>query len=263
MAKKLRTLKAIEADIKANIIAFNEAVGNEDYSAISEANNKQEELEKEYAALAEVVCYAALKEMEQPMVEAIKAYGFDIIKHKDVTTTEKTVIDGEEAEVTITTREIAIREKQIDLIKFDNFGKSTSSVDPMWRYEVQTLNQLFCIRTAQELKVPFKHESYYMDKMARRIKDGETPTSNTQMLEATQKLVDMVIFEENDKGENKYRVNSRDITAIIMQYTKSGKGRLGIAPAKHNYFARIFSKVLYRIVSGEQYTLEYKTSKDA
>lgn len=264
MAKK-RNLNTIEAEIKANIVKFNEAVGNSDMAAMTEANTKQEELEKEYADLAEVVCYAKLKEAENPMLEAIKTYGFDVIKHKDTKVIEKTADeDGEETTITYIKREVAVKEKQIDLIKFDNFGKKRSSIDPMWRYEMQTLNQLFCIRTAQELKVPFEAKSYYMDKLARRIDDGETPTSNTQMLEAVQKLVDMVIYEKKeDKDENKYRVNSRDVTAIIMQYTKSGKGRLGIAPAKHNYFARIIGKVLYRIVTGEQYTLEYKISKDA
>lgn len=197
------------------------------------------------------------------MLEAIKTYGFDVIKHKDIVTKEKTVIDGEEAEITIITREKAVKEKQIDLIKFDNHGGKTVSVDPMWKYELQSVNQLFCIRTAQELKVDFVPQSYFMDKMARRIEDGETPVSNTAMLKAVQKLVDMVIFEKNDKEENQYRANSRDITAIVMQYTKSGKARLGIAPAKHNYFARLIGKVLYRIVTGEEYTLEYKTSKDA
>lgn len=262
MAK--RTLSTIEAEIKANIKAFNEAVGNEDFSAIATANAEQDKLEKEYASLAEKVCFAKLKEAENPMLEAIKTYGYDVLKHKDINITESSVVDGEEVEVSYVKRELTIKEKQIDLIKFDNYGNKTVSVNSMWRYELQTLNQLFCIRTAQELKVDFVPQSYFMDKMARRIEDGETPVSNTAMLEALQKLVDMVVYEaKEDKDVNKYRANSRDVTAIIMQYTKSGKSRLGIAPAKHNYFANIIGKVLYRIVTGEQYTLEYKTSKNA
>lgn len=264
MAK--RTLKVIEAEIKENIKAFNEAYGNEDMAAISAANAKQDALEKEYAELAEVVCYSALKKQENPMLAAIKQYGYEVLKHKDIVSKEKIADeDGEEEEITTITRELTSKEKQIDLIKFDNHGKKKSSVDPLWRYEMQTLNQLFCIRTAQELNVPFEAKSYHMDKMARRIDNGETPTSNTAMLDALQKLIDMVIFEgkeDNDKA-NKYRANSRDVTAILMQYTKSGKGRLGIAPAKHNYFARLIGKVLYRIATGEQYSLEYTISKDA
>lgn len=257
-----RTLKVIEQEIIENIKAFNEAyLENVGTTAIGEINTKQDTLENEYAALAEKVCYSSLKEKENPMLEAIKAYGFNVIKHKDTKVIEKTVVDGEEVELSYERREMTIREKQIDLIKFDNYGDKTVSVNSMWKYELQSLNQLFCIRTAQELNVPFKAESYFMDKMARRIEMGETPVSNTAMLEALQNLVDMVIFEGEDK--NKYRANSRDITAILMQYTKSGKARLGIAAAKHNHFARIIGKVLYRIATGEQYTLEYKTSKDA
>lgn len=256
-----RTLAVIEGEIKANIIAYNEAVDNGDFNAMSEAENKQSELEKEYAQLAEVVCYADLKKQENPMVAAVIAYGFDVIGHKDVKTVEKVVEDGEEKTITITTREMTVKEKQIDLIKFDNYGGKTVSVNPVWKYELQSLNQLFCIRTAQDMNVPFEPASYFMDKVARRIEDGETPVSNTAMLDALQNLVDMIIFEGEDK--NKYRANSRDVTAILKQYTKSGRGRLGIAVAKHNYFARIIGKVLYRIATGEQYTLEYKTSKDA
>lgn len=256
-----RTLSVIESEIKANIIAYNEAIDNGNFNAMSEADNKQSELEKEYAELAEKVCYGKLKEQENPMLAAVMAYGFNVIGHKDVKTVEKVVEDGEEKTITITTREATVKEKQIDLIKFDSYGGKTVSVNPMWKYELQSLNQLFCIRTAQDMNVPFEPVSYFMDKMARRIEDGETPVSNTAMLEALQNLVDMIIFEGEDK--NKYRANSRDITAILKQYTKSGKARLGIAVAKHNYFARIIGKVLYRIATGEQYTLEYKTSKDA
>lgn len=256
-----RTLSVIESEIKENIIAYNEAVDSGNFTAMTEAENKQSELEKEYAQLAEVVCYADLKKQENPMVAAVKAYGFDVIGHKDIKTVEKVVEDGEEKTITITTREMTVKEKQIDLIKFDNYGGKTVSINPVWKYELQSLNQLFCIRTAQDMNVPFEPASYFMDKVARRIEDGETPVSNTAMLEALQNLVDMIIFEGEDK--NKYRANSRDITAILKQYTKSGKSRLGIAVAKHNFFARIIGKVLYRIATGEQYTLEYKTSKDA
>lgn len=256
-----RTLSVIESEIKANIIAYNEAIDAGNFTAMSEAETKQSELEKEYAELAEKVCYSKLKEQENPMLAAVMAYGFDVIGHKDVKTIEKVVEDGEEKTITIIAREMTVKEKQIDLIKFDNYGGKTVSVDPLWKYELQSLNQLFCIRTAQDMNVPFDPASYFMDKIARRIKDGETPVSNTAMLEALQHLVDMVIFEGEDK--NKYRANSRDVTAILKQYTKSGKARLGIAVAKHNFFARIIGKVLYRIVSGEQYSLEYKTSKDA
>lgn len=256
-----RTLSVIESEIKENIIAYNEAMDNGNFNAMTEADSKQAELEKEYAQLAESVCYSNLKTQDNPMLAAVVAYGFNVIGHKDVKTIEKTVEDGEEKTITVTVREITIKEKQIDLIKFDSYGGKTVSVNPMWKYELQSLNQLFCIRTAQDMNVPFEPVSYFMDKMARRIEDGETPVSNTAMLEALQNLVDMIIFEGEDK--NKYRANSRDITAILKQYTKSGKSRLGIAVAKHNYFARIIGKVLYRIATGEQYTMEYKTSKDA
>lgn len=256
-----RTLSVIESEIKENIIAYNEAMDNGNFNAMTEADSKQSVLEKEYAQLAEVVCYSDLKKKDNPMLAAVIAYGFNVIGHKDVKTIEKTVEDGEEKTITITTREITVKEKQIDLIKFDNYGGKTVSVNPSWKYELQSLNQLFCIRTAEDMGVDFDCASYYMDKIARRIEKGETPVSNTAMLEALQNLVDMIIFEGEDK--NKYRANSRDVTAILKQYTKSGKSRLGIAVAKHNFFARIIGKVLYRIATGEQYTLEYKTSKDA
>lgn len=262
MAKK-RTLSIIEAEIKANITAFNTAVGNEDFTAMAAANKTQETLEKEYASLAEKVCYDNLKKLDKPMLEAIKTYGYDVVKHKDVNVTEKTVVDGEEVEVSYVRREMTVKEKQIDLIKFDNYGGKTVSVDAMWKYEMQTVNQLFCIRTAQDMGIKFTPQSYFMDKMARRIEDGETPVSNTAMLEAVQKLVDMVVYEkQEDKDSNKYRVNSRDITYILKVYTKPGKGRLEIATAKHNYFASVIGKVLYRIMTGEQYSLGYKMSKD-
>lgn len=262
MAK--RTLVTIETEIVENIQKFNEAIGNKDMEAMSEANKKQDELEKEYASLAEITCYSNLKAQDNPMLAAIKTYGYDVIKHRDVKNKVTVVVDGEEKVIEVITREKAVSEKQIDLVKFDNYANKTVSVNQTWKYEMQTVNQLFCIRTAQDMGIPFEPASYFMDKMARRIADGETPTSDTKMLEALQNLVDMIIYEkQTDKDKNVYRVNSRDVTAILKQYTKSGKGRLGIAVAKHNYFARLIGKMLYRIITGEKYTLEYKISKDA
>lgn len=263
MAK--RTLTVIEAEARAAIVAFNEAVSADNMNAMNKASNELAELEKEYTSLAEKVCYAHLKETDKPMLNAIKAYGFDVISHKDVTVKETIIsADEEEEEISYIRRELTIKEKQIDLIKFDAYGKNTVSVDASWKYKLQSVNQMFCLRTAQDLNVPFSCDSYFMDKLAERIKNGETPVSNTQLLNALQGLIDMIIFEpqETDKDKNVYRANSRDVTALRMQYTKSGKGRTGIACAKHNYFARLIGKVLYRIVTGEDYSLEYKTSKD-
>lgn len=259
-----RTLSVIESEIRTCISSYNEAVNASNFNAMTEADNRQKALEKEYAELAEIICYSNLKEQANPMLAAITAYGYNVIRHKDVPSTEKVVEDGEEKSITVYTREIAIKEQQIDLIKFDNYKSKTVSVNPMWKYELQTLNQMFCIRTAQDMGITFKPESYFMDKMARRIEDGETPVSNSKMLEALQHLVDMVIFEgqENDQDKNKHRANSRDITYLLKVYTKPGKGRLEIATAKHNYFARIIGKVLYRIATGEQYGIGFTMSKD-
>ena len=137
-----RTLSVIESEIKETIIAYNEAMDNGNFNAMTEADSKLSELEKEYAQLAEVVCYSDLKKQENPMKAAIIAYGFNVIGHKDVKTIEKTVEDGEEKTITVTNREITIKEKQIDLIKFDSYGGKTVSVNPMWKYELQSLNQL-------------------------------------------------------------------------------------------------------------------------
>ena len=129
MAK--RTLEVIKAEIEANISAYNEAYVNEDFNAISAAETTQDELEKEYAALAEKVCYNSLKETDKPMLEAIKQYGYDVLRHKDIKSIEKIVVDGEEKSITKVVRELVVKEKQIDLIKFDNYGDKTSSVNPM------------------------------------------------------------------------------------------------------------------------------------
>lgn len=260
-----RTLTTIESEIREVVQAYNEAMDAGDFAAMTEADTKQAALEKEYARLAEIVCYSDLKKRERPMLAAAKTYGYNVIAHKDVKTTTSIVEDGEEKSIAVTSRTVVVNEKQIDLIRFDSHGGKTVSVDPAWKYELQTLNQLFCIRTAQDMNIPFEPASYFMDKMARRIQDGETPASNTKMLEALQALVDMVIFEpqEENKDKNKYRANSRDVNYLIKMYTKPGKGRLEIAVAKHNYFARLIGKVLYRIVTGEEYGLGYKMSKDA
>ena len=132
-----------------------------------------------------------------------------------------------------------------------------------WRYAIQKFNQLLCLRAAKELGVksnPIK-KSFYMNKIAKSIEMGETPTSNTAMLKQLQFIIDKMLYTEGEHG-NIYKASSKDVAYLNMLYTKKGKTILSIATAKHGFLNALVMDVLHKAVCKKDYSIECKLEKN-
>lgn len=247
---EVRTLANVRADIEENITAYNDGMFNKNIDTMEKANMKQDELEQEYSKLVTITCFEELKNTDNPMLEAIKKYSYTVLKHKDL----------KDKETGIVKRELAERERQIDLRKLDVYCKHGIAHDEHWQYTVEKFNQLLCMRAATDLNLDTKAvaNSFYMNELSKQIDLGKTPTSNTQLLKQLQSVIDTIVYEDKD-GKNAYKAKSQDVSYLVMLYTKKGKERLSVSTAKHDFMRRLIMDILHRIVTEKAYTLEYKT----
>ena len=87
------------------------------------------------------------------------------------------------------------------------------------------------------------------------------PTSKTQIKKALQKIVDAIIFEAIDDGEeNKYCVLSKDVNFLLDVMTKKGK-KTSIVCARTTTMTALITEIIHRIVNNGEYTAEYATQK--
>jgi len=251
------------AAIDANITAWNEASLNVNFTEMVRLDNALKDLEKDYAEIAQKLLFTELKAMPNPMLEAIKAHSFTVVRHKD----------SAEAGTTMKTRERINQERQFDLYDFDLFCASKASKDAKWVRLAENVNMLICMRVASDLHIEDLEsvgKSYFISKTAQQIKlseegvDVANPLSNTQLLAILQRVIDNVIYEDklNDAGEsigNKYKAMSHDVNWLLYTYgRKDSKGKLTIKVADHKAFRKIVADILHRIVTGTSYKVAYK-----
>lgn len=246
-------IKKIISDHRENIVAkigeYNEALKAND---LAKTAHIEQELKDAEAAYAEAKCtevFAELAKEENPVKAAVAAHSYLVVSHRPLR--EDGVVKGFEI--------VEDKVRQIDLVKFCEFCKLPTS----WKYAVEKFNQLLAMRTATELKMTKAQikkicDSFYMNDLARKVEMGDTPDSNTAICKQFQQVVDEVLFEDNGKGKNVFRVNNHDVAYLLMCYTKRGKKTLTVAVAKNAYIHRLVLDVMHRIVTNKSYDLEYR-----
>jgi len=253
MADIKKKISELREEVVAKINEYNEALKENDLAKATRIEQELKETEASYAELKSVEVFTELKEKENPVREAITTHSYLVISHK--TLREDGVVKGFEI--------IEDKVRQIDLVKFCKF----CNLDTMWQYNVERFNQLLAMRAANELKMTKAQikkicDSFYMNDLARQIEMGGTPDSNTAICKQLQQVLDSILFEDNGKGKNVYRVNNHDVAYLLMCYTKRGKKTLSIAVAKNAYMHRLVMDVAHRIVTGKAYDLEYRMIAD-
>ncbi len=236
-------------DIIAKIKEYNEALKANN---LTETNRIEKELKDAESAYAEAKCievFGNLAKTANPVKEAVAMYSYSVVSHK--VNRENGIIVGFEL--------VENKERQIDLVKFCEYIKAPTD----WKHLVERFNQLLALRTANELKMSKSQikkicDSFYMSSLAHRCEIGDTPDSNTAICKQLQQIVDAILFEDNGKGKNVYRVNNHDVAYLLMCYTKRGKKVLSVAVAKSVYIHRLILDIMHRIVTGKSYDLEYR-----
>lgn len=253
------TVERLEEQHKTNIEAYNVALKEENLKRLNELDAEIKEIESEYVSEVAKKVYDECLATDNPMKTAITRYSFPILSHKD----EK--VDG------IVTNRVFVgdRVKQLDLLElcvYSQRNKLPNALNDKWQFDAETLNQLLCMKLAKELGFKDKDieklaGSYFMSAVAKRMKAGDTPESNTQVCKHLQTVVDGILFEADAKGKNIYKCNNHDVAFLVECYARKGKNALSIKTAKHEYIRRLIADVMYRIVTKGVYTVEYKIAK--
>lgn len=250
MSEKLMELRKL---CEESIADWNKAMKENDAAAMARVEDVLREREGDYAKQSADELYQRCKETGDPILAAIRAYSYPILKHKiereDGVVTGMVIVDD--------------REKQVDLIKL---CKYCELVD-LWKYKVEKLGMLLALRAGKELglttaEIKQVEKTYRMDKLAREVEMGKTPDSNTQICKTLQIVIDAILYEDNGKGKNKYAANNHDVAYLLMCHTRRGKGQLAVTVAKASFLHGLVVDVMHRIVCGKKYGLEYQLMKD-
>lgn len=251
--RKMKVLSELRSSIIEQIELFNNALKDGDFSAMAKAETELKEAESQYADIKATEVFDEVGDDENPIKSAIVKYWYPVLSHKNIRE------DGKLIRFEL----VEDKMRQIDLVKLAKY----CNINADWQYAIEKFNQLLCLRAAHELKLSKKDidqicQSFYMNKLSRAVELGETPDSNTQICKQLQKIIDAMVFEDDGKGKNKYKVNNHDVAYLLMCYTKKdNKKALTISTAKHGVMHRLVMDIAHRVILGKVYGLDYKTSK--
>lgn len=244
--KAAKTKPELKALAESYASTYNEAYQNGWYDLSVKIAEAIEEAVNKYTEVSQRECFTALKASADPMLEAVKTLQFDTIRTHD----------RKEGESKIPVREIMPSLKYIDLAKLHKFVDGGIGVEKDWVHKAEKANQLMTARVAVQLgnKPDEIWDSYYMTDIARKMKLGETPTSDTQILKLLTTVVQAMIGTA-------YKPLSKDVKYLCFVYSKKGKAALSVSCAKHNQFRQYLMEICNRIVCDKVYTVDYKIVK--
>ncbi len=249
-----KELEEYKGDVEKSIAEYNAALDENNFVKMSQAETALKAAETNYAKTKEEEVFEVLKAEENPVKAAIVEHSYNVVTHK---------VNRENGEI-VGFELVTDRLRQIDLLKFCKY----CDLPTAWQYKVEKFNQLLALRTANDLKLPKAKikdicDSFYMNKLSREIDLGGTPDSNTQICKQLQMVVDAIIYEDNGKGKNLYRVNNHDVAYLLMVYTqRNNKKVCSVRVAKNSYMHKLVLDVMHRILTGKVYDLEYQMTKN-
>lgn len=202
-----------------------------------------------YTNISRDECFKALKETDDPMLEAVKQLTYPSIKIVDVQGKK----DGSELAKTI----INDTEKSIDLFKLHKYvGGDGIGANKQWPYMVEKFNMLMTAQKAVDLGINPKkiNNSYAMSEISDGIDLGKTPTSKTNILKTLQSIITAMIGEE-------YKATSHDVNYLLSIYSRKSRKALTVSCANHRYMRQYLMEICHRIALGKVYDVEFKMKK--
>lgn len=241
------------AKMEAKLAEINKAIKEDSLDNFNTLMEEMKELEKQHAKARRDEVFCELKHTDNPIVEAITKHSFEYTKSK-----------AERVDGVLKGYELGKATRQIDLVAFCTYCK----LDASWQYDLELLNQLLTMKVAEELGMSQAEinriaKSYFLSKKARERANGGTPTSSNQLVKMLQKVLDGVVFADNGKGKNAFKVNNHDIAYIFATYSKKDKKEvLKVSVSKHSDLNRLFADVAHRVLTGKKYGLSYRAYTD-
>lgn len=251
----LAWMDGVQSDIDKLALAWAEAAAIKDLATSAEIMKDAKKLASLYntASLTEAIMDCGRD--EKPMLKAVIRELYPTLS----------VGTGEDRDTKVEFMKVVKRMKRIPL---DKLHKKCSGigVDKNWYYEAQSFNKLLVARAMvdadKEGKLTIEEalkqidDSFAMDKIAKEIKYGKNPTSNTNLLKTLRKLICMMIGEEYES-----EVRSHDINTLNSRYlTECKADPSGLtAEAKTNKkFYDLCLVIAHRVATGGSYSVYCK-----
>ncbi|MEG1562324.1 MAG: hypothetical protein RR365_01105 [Bacteroides sp.] len=249
-----KTLLELKADVETAVTEANKAILTDSFKAIGGAKKTVNDVLGLYNAAVQEEEFSRLYATEDPMLEAIKKLELPTLSvgfkpDKDTGIEQGSVRDSSSI---------------INLISFEDNSEVPVVPNGQWRYMTEKFAYLMTLRANADIgnnNVDVKSKWKYIDTKSRDVDLGATPTSTTQMTIQLQKIVDAILFMDNGKGENEYKVLKKDVQYILYTMCGRGKKPLSVSMPKRDTMVVLITQVLHRLVMGLSYTAEYDIAK--
>lgn len=262
--KKYMTLDSITRDVDKNAevkdlnAAVIEAIGNvntaiatNDHQLIDTTKDAAKKAVEAYNAERKRQIYAVIRGTDNPILTALT-----IGKIEEMRFTVKKTKAGEVADTSWS-------EDTIDIVEIEDAFGGKISHNGQWRYWAEKLTLLFVQAVAGDIEYGNRKDiigGINISKEAQGCDIGVTTVSTTNVTRELQYVLDGLIFHDNGKGENQYKVYKKDARYVEMSMT-SRKRRMTIATGKGSLMRKLVTDVAHRIVTNGQYDLEYDQIK--
>lgn len=239
-----KIVDTIRKNCEKYVAEYNKAFQQKNFDALAEAEtNLNGELKRYRKQKADDVV-AALAKTENPVKAAIEQLTYGILK------TRKTREEGVETGI-----ELVESEVHVDLVKVcEAAGLKTD-----WQYRVEYLGLVLAMRLANDLNNPAiaraMKTDYRMKDMARKLAEGSTPTSNTQVVKLVQEILDAVLPEAG-------KVNNHDVKYLEACMSRAGKEAKSVQVGGSRKMHEFFLDMANAIVTESGYRVEYKKAKE-
>lgn len=171
----------------------------------------------------------------------------------------------EDKKLNVITLEIKRRDRRIALDKLHKAAEGIGE-DKNWIYTAQAVNKIFTARLITELNgskgadaLAAIDGSYHMSEIAKQIKMGQNPVSNTKTLDQLRLCIKQMIGEEFVS-----KLISFDVKFLTSQYAKESKGDsygLTLEAAAHKRFYDLLMRVCHHLITDKPYNVVFKEKK--
>lgn len=251
----LAWMEGVKSDIEKLALAWAEAAAIKDLATSAEIMKDAKKLSSLYntASLTEAIMDCGRD--EKPMLKAVIRELYPTLS----------VGTGEDRDTKVEFMKVVKRMKRIPLDKLHKKCQGIGA-NKDWIYQAQSFNKLLVARaivdSREDGKITIEQalrmidESFAMDKIAKEIKYGKNPTSNTSLLKSLRTLITMMIGEEYEN-----EVKSHDIRKLNSMYlTECKKDESGLTSEArtHKKFYDLALIIAHRVATGGKYTVYCK-----
>lgn len=247
------------ADLVEAVNQLNLVINGSDAKAITEATLAVDTARKTHNEQLILTALRGFLKAEKPILAALKQGFIDQVKIKIVLHKSK------QGKMEIVTREATIEDGNPMTVPLEALEKEYTEVGMLcvngqWPYMTEKFCKLMNAKaTADVGGDTAKFAQFYkIQPKAQDCDMGAMPTSNTQVTKQLQRIVDAILFEGNDKEQNIYKVEGRDVKFIEYVMIREGK-TAGIVCCRPQTMIKLITKALHRIVNNGTYDVEYKT----